>query len=45
MKKLKFLLLGLLTASLAGALAACSQDSQTYTFTFDTRGGTQIEPL
>ena len=45
MKKLKFLLLGLLTASLAGALAACSQDPQTYTFTFDTRGGTQIEPL
>ena len=46
MKKLKFLLLGVMTASLAGALAACTDDgTQTYTFTFDTRGGTAIASL
>ena len=46
MKKLKFLLLGVMTASLAGALAACTDDgTQTYTFTFDTRGGSAISSL
>ena len=46
MKKLKVLVLGLLTASLAGALAACTQETaETYTFTFDTMGGSAIAPL
>ena len=45
MKKLKFLLLGLLTASLAGALAACSGEETTYTFTFDARNGSANEQL
>lgn len=45
MKKLKIVLLGLLTASLAGALAACTGGGDTYTFTFDTRGGSAIEAL
>ena len=46
MKTLKYLLLGALTVSLAGALAACAEDaSQTYTFTFDTNGGSAVAPL
>ena len=45
MKKLKIVLLGLLTASLAGALAACTGGGDTYTFTLDTRGGSAIEAL
>ncbi len=42
MKKLKFLLLGLLTAALAGGILAACGGTDTYTVTFDTRGGTAV---
>ena len=46
MKKLKYLLLGALAVSLAGALAACSEDgTQTYTFTFNSKGGSAVASL
>lgn len=46
MKKLKFLLAGVMAVSLAGALASCADgEKQTYTFTFDTRGGSSVAAL
>ena len=45
MKTFKIVLAGLLSLTLAGAFAACTQEGETYTFTFDTRGGSAIAPL
>lgn len=43
MKKLRYLLLLLLSVCMLGALAACG-GGETYTVTFETYGGTAIEP-
>lgn len=42
MKKLRYLLLLLLSVCMFGALAACG-DGKKYTVTFETNGGTQVE--